>query len=368
MMGAKVRCALETLEAKTCRQAEEIRLRPGQLLLVEGGGGQVWLPPEVTALDLEESLNILSQYSYYAFAEQLARGYITVAGGHRVGVAGRVTVKNGKIVAMAEPGSINFRIARQLPGVGKPVLPWLISKGRALNTLILAPPNCGKTTLLRDLIRLFSDEMNLTVGVVDERSELAGCYRGRPQLDVGRRTDVLDSCPREQGLAMLVRSMGPQIVAADEIGRERDAEALENVLAAGVTVLTTAHARDLEEAWQRPVLSRLLAGGCFQRVVILRRRGGLPCLAGVVELPGGNWIFGGDENAAGTSGGIDNFVRGRAGLWHRRRFPAPPRPDSAAAVCPDSAGRGNSVSADPPSGSSQGGSSGNLGAGGAALF
>ena len=185
MVGAKIRCALETLEAKTCRQAEEIRLRPGQLLLVEGGGGQVWLPPEVTALDLEESLNILSQYSYYAFAEQLARGYITVAGGHRVGVAGRVTVKNGKIVAMAEPGSINFRIARQLPGVGKPVLPWLISKGRALNTLILAPPNCGKTTLLRDLIRLFSDEMNLTVGVVDERSELAGCYRGRPQLDVG---------------------------------------------------------------------------------------------------------------------------------------------------------------------------------------
>lgn len=294
MMSSTVRMALASLVAGPDTGYEEIRLRPGQPVLVQGGGRYLWLKPELTSADVLETINLLSQYSFYAFAEQLARGYITVAGGHRVGVAGRVAVENGKVTAMAEPCSINFRIARQLPGVGNPVLPWITAGGRALNTLILAPPGGGKTTLLRDLIRLLSDEAELTVGVVDERSELAGCYRGIPQLYVGRRTDVLDGCPRDYGLVMLVRSMGPQVVAADEIGRESDAEALENVLAAGVAVLTSAHARNLEEARQRPVLRRLLDGGCFQRVVILDRLHGLPRLASVAELPSGNMVYRGD--------------------------------------------------------------------------
>ena len=299
LMGVRVRRALATLETGQSIIPEEIRLRPGRNLLVQGAEKQIWLPlgdpGEVTAADLQETINLLSQYSYYAFAEQLARGYITVAGGHRVGVAGRVAVENDGITAMAEPGSLNFRIARQFPGVGKPVLPMLLSRGSVLNTLILAPPRCGKTTLLRDLVRLLSDEAGLTVGVVDERSELAGCYRGLPQLDLGRRTDVLDGCPRDQGLMMLVRSMGPQVVAADEIGRESDAAALENVLAAGVSVLTTAHARDLDEARKRPVLRRLLDGGCFERLVVMDRRYGSPRVAGVAQLPGGKWISKGDD-------------------------------------------------------------------------
>lgn len=294
MLGARPRKALESMEQEGLMLAEEIRLRPGHSLLVQGGGREVWLPLTVNVEDLLETMNILSQYSYYAFAEQLARGYITVAGGHRIGVAGRVTVQKGRVAAMAETGSINIRIARQVKGAGKTALPWLFSRGQLLNTLILAAPGCGKTTLLRDLIRLISDEAGLTVGVADERSELAGCYRGIPQLDVGRRTDVLDGCPRDQGLEMLVRSMGPQVVAADEIGRRADVRALENVLAAGVAVLTTAHARDLAEARQRPVLRGLLAEGYFQRAVILGRRGGRPEIAGVAELPGGKLIYRGE--------------------------------------------------------------------------
>ena len=287
LLGHRPRRALEALGVSELEQAEEIRLRPGQDLLVRGGGRETWLPPAMGREDLEETMNILSQYSYYAFAQQLARGFITVAGGHRVGVAGRVTVSGGRVAAMAEAGSINIRIARQLKGVGEPVLPLLFAKGRLLNTLILAAPGGGKTTLLRDLIRLISDEAQLRVGVADERSELAGCYRGLPQLDVGRRTDVLDGCPRGEGLEMLVRSMGPQAVAADEIGRRADVRALEDVLAAGVALVTTAHAQDLAEARQRPVLRSLLAGEVFQRGVILGRQGGKPALSAVVALPGG---------------------------------------------------------------------------------
>lgn len=295
MLGARVRASLQTLSREQVNCAEEIRLRPGKPVLVEGSNGPVWVDGrEVDAEDVQETLNLLSQYSFYAFAEHLARGYITVVGGHRVGVAGRVAVSGGEVTAMAEAGSLNFRIAREMPGVGKPVLPWILDQGRPLNTLILAPPRCGKTTLLRDLVRLLSDEAGLTVGLVDERSELAGCFHGLPQLDVGRRTDVLDACPREQGLTMLVRSMGPQVVAADEIGREADTVALENVLAAGVAVLTTAHARDLDEARQRPVLRRLMEGRCFERVVVLDRLHGKPRLTGVAR-PNGNWLFRGDR-------------------------------------------------------------------------
>lgn len=297
LLASRVRKCIDRLPQEVLAGVEEIRLRQGRSLLLETGRGQVFpeLSGGVTGEDIRETLNLLSQYSYYAFSEQLAQGFLTVAGGHRVGVAGRTAVSEGRVSAMAAIGSLNIRVAREIKGAADRVLPWLVAGQQVYNTLIIAPPRAGKTTLLRDVVRQFSDGWlgfsGVTVGLVDERSEIAGCYLGVPQLDVGQRTDVLDSCPKEYGLLMLVRSMGPRVVAADELGRLADVEAIEAVLAAGVTVLSTAHARDLAEARQRPALKVLLERSCFQRVVILTRAGGKPVLAGVMSLPQEKWLF-----------------------------------------------------------------------------
>lgn len=296
LLAPAVRSPLSTWSALA--QVEEIRLRIGAPLELVAGSRRHWLSPAGSGLltreHIEQTLHLLSQYSYYAYSGQFAQGYITVAGGHRVGVAGRTVVEQGKVAAMTDIGSLNFRIARSFPGCGEAVIPWLRQKDGIANTLLLAPPRGGKTTLLRELVRLFSDELGLTVGLVDERSEVAGCFRGVPQLDVGRRTDVLDACPKDQGLIMLIRSMGPQVVAADEIGRPSDVAALEYILSAGTAVVTTAHATGPEDAARRPALGELLAANCFSRLVVLGRRKGIPALAGVLAWPEQRWLYRGD--------------------------------------------------------------------------
>ncbi|MTI94900.1 MAG: stage III sporulation protein AA [Firmicutes bacterium] len=299
LLVPRVRNAIRGLPHRDRQQVEEIRLRSGSHPLLDMGDRSCPLPlPEgvLTLTDIQETVNLLSQYSFYAYAGQLAQGYLTVAGGHRIGVAGRVVAENNLVTAMAEIASLNFRVARQLPGVADTALPWLFtSRGQVCSTLILAPPRCGKTTLLRDLVRQLSaggqGRAGLNVGLVDERSELAGCYRGVPQLDVGPRTDVLDACPKEQGLLMLVRSMGPQVVAADELGRSGDMAAIESALCAGVAVLCTAHANDLKDAENKPVLGKLLAQGFFERILVLARHNGKPRLAAVIALPDRQFLY-----------------------------------------------------------------------------
>jgi stage III sporulation protein AA len=152
-----------------------------------------------------------------------------------------------------------------------------LEQGRPLHTLILSPPRCGKTTLLRELVRLLSGGVpqlqfaGVNVGVVDERSELAGCWLGVPQLDIGPRTDVLDRCPKAAGMLMLLRSMGPEVIATDEIGRPAELEALQDILNAGVTLLSSVHAGSLAELKQRPGWGPLLERGLWQRLIILGR-------------------------------------------------------------------------------------------------
>ncbi len=259
--------------------AEEYRLRRGSpmtVLLPEGEtetGG-----PAVTEDHLRQVLENATQASAHTVLDRVRQGFVTLRGGHRIGLCGTAACKEGEIVTLRYLSSLNIRIARQIRGQAAKLLPELTEDGRIVSTLILAPPGAGKTTLLRDLIRVLSDGEGIgphRVGVADERGEIAALWRGEPQLDVGRRTDVMDGCPKAQGLSILLRGMNPQVLAADEITDPQDAEALVRAAGCGVELIATAHGARKETLQKRPVYRGLLEAGVFRRLVVIeRRRGG----------------------------------------------------------------------------------------------
>lgn len=279
---------------------EEIRLAVGRPLCLVGPAGDCFVDAGgrpvgvaaayyVTAADLQRSFQLVARGSVYAWEEELRGGFLTLAGGHRVGLCGRAVVEGGRLATLHPVASLNVRIARDVPGAAAPLLPHLLAPGadgpRPCSALLLSPPRGGKTTVLRDLVRQISTgnpALNLAgrrVAVVDERSEIAGCAQGVPQRPLGPRTDVLDACPKAQGMMLLIRAMAPEVLAVDEIGRDEDAAAVLDALHAGVSVIATAHARDLAEARRRPALRRLLRAGAFARAAVLGRRPhpGYPC-------------------------------------------------------------------------------------------
>ncbi len=273
-------------------ELEEVRLRIGKPILYRIGlqeytadlngrpSTDLSRGYRVNRQDLDRALQLLSQSSFYAWEEELRNGFITIPGGHRVGITGRGVLDKGQIRTLKEISGLNYRISREITGCSVHVLPYLIKGEKVLHSLIVSPPQCGKTTLLRDLIRQLSNGSpslawsGVNVGVVDERSELAGMYLGEPQYDLGLRTDILDACPKAEGMIMLIRSMSPRVIATDEIGRKEDIEAINQALQAGVAVITTVHGSSYEEIAQRPVLSELLNWKFFDRLVFLSRRRG----------------------------------------------------------------------------------------------
>ena len=237
--------------------------------------------------DLQRTMAAISESSLYALEEELKRGFITLRGGHRVGLAGRVVLAGGEIKTMRDFGGLAFRIAREVVGCGTSLIGRLRrGNGQLLNTLIISPPRCGKTTLLRDLTRqLASGSGGINVALVDERSEIAACYRGVPQLDVGVRTDVLDGCPKASGM-IIIRALSPQLVVTDEVGRPADVEAVRECINAGVAVITSVHGRNLDEISRRPELAEMIYSGAFSLAVTLSRRRGAGTIETVQRLEG----------------------------------------------------------------------------------
>lgn len=219
-------------------------------------------------------INQLSEYSLYRMEDELREGYITIEGGHRVGLAGKVNTSSGSVKAIQYITCLNIRIAKEKIGAGEPIIPYIYHAGYC-NTLIIGPPQTGKTTMIRDIARIISSGWKHVkakkVAIVDERSEIAASLKGIPQHDLGKRTDVLDACPKAEGMMMMIRSMSPDILIVDEIGSQRDVEAILEAINAGVVVICTIHGQSLDELRKRPSVRNLLLQRMFKRIVVLKK-------------------------------------------------------------------------------------------------
>lgn len=274
----------------------EIRLRTGKPLFLVYSGGERCLkikgrePYLVTGQDLKETLEYVSGYSLYACEDEIRQGYISVQGGHRIGVAGKVILDGNHIRGMKYISCINVRLSHQVPGCADAVMPYIQDGEHLSHTLIISPPRGGKTTLLRDVIRQLSngreDIPGVTVGVVDERSELAGSWQGIPQNDLGLRTDILDACPKAEGMQMLVRAMSPDVVAVDELGREEDFRAVESVIHCGCCLIATAHGNSLEDVLRQPFFQKLKEMEIFEKYIVLGGRNQVGAIKGIYDGKG----------------------------------------------------------------------------------
>ena len=273
---------------------QEIRLRAGQEVLFYCGGQEYTLKPEecnrITPEEIQETIQYATGYSLYAYEQEMKQGYITIEGGHRIGIAGQVIMEQNGVRNFRYISSVNIRVAHQVRGCADAVMPYLMSQDNVYSTLIIAPPGCGKTTLLRDLIRQIANGCDhlkgKTVGVVDERSERGGCYLGIRQNDLGIRTDLLDACPKADGMLMLIRSMGPEVIAVDEIGSIEEVGILQYAMHCGCRMLATVHGENYQEIRGKPLFEDFFRMQLFERYVVLCRGERIGQLEGIYDHQG----------------------------------------------------------------------------------
>ena len=265
-------------------ELEEIRLRQGLPVTLQYRDGVFFLSDKGTPVlvgddlfitskeDIREALELISQSSIYAHQEDLAKGFITIPGGNRVGISGTAVSKDSKISNIKDISSLNYRIAHEVTGCSDNLMEFIMDENRVRNTLIISPPECGKTTLLRDIIRNISG-FKLKVSVVDERGEIASCHGGFHNYNLGYFTDILTDADKSEGMLMMLRSMSPQVIATDELGTDNDIDAVKKIVCSGVSVLATIHGQDEKVLRKNKNISELL--DLFECFIVLSRRFGV---------------------------------------------------------------------------------------------
>ena len=267
-------------------RVEEIRLRKGRPIMLYGNFSPKYITEKgisekssygmivVTDEDINEALELICESSLYAVEDRIKNGYITVDGGHRVGLCGSAVLKNGKIFSIKDISGLNYRISREIYGAGDLVINSIMRDDKVLNTLIISPPGCGKTTLLRDIIRQISYR-GIRVSVADERNEISALHNGICGFDLGNSCDILEGASKDEAMTILLRSMGPEVIATDEIGTKADISVIKKASLSGVSVIATIHSDNRQELMKKN--KELL--NCFECVITLSRRNG----AGTIE-------------------------------------------------------------------------------------
>lgn len=297
---------IKNVISKACSQKlkniEEIRFRAEKPLLIQNSEGDWFIDGNnrlssnplgavtVSQSEILKTLELMSDNSIYAYQDEIKNGFITLRGGHRVGIVGRVIQEGNSIKNIKDISGLNIRVSREVPGCSFNLAKYILKgKSDVYNTLLVSPPQCGKTTMLRDISRILSDGLyeagfkGIKVGIIDERSEIAASYKGVAQNEVGIRTDVLDGCPKTAGMVMMLRSMSPQVIVTDEIGNEGDKEAVMKVVNAGVKIIASAHGYNISELKTRKEVLSLMEEKVFDRYIVLSSRSGPGTLEEVID-------------------------------------------------------------------------------------
>lgn len=276
-----IKTALLRIDERIKYNIEEIRIQAEGNLLVYTSNKEYSLNTQnrivegvnnckvISKETLTGIFNALLNYSAYAYEDEVANGYITISGGHRVGVCGKVVMENGNIKTLKDISSLNIRRSKEIIGISERYMKYILKDDMSFyNTLIVSPPKCGKTTLLRDIARNLSNR-NFKIGMVDERSEIAGMFEGIPQNDIGLRTHVLDGCPKDKGIIMMIRSMSPDVIVTDEIGKKEDVYAIECAINAGIGLLTTIHGASYQDLLGSNI-GEVIEKNVFKRIIFLK--------------------------------------------------------------------------------------------------
>lgn len=273
---------------------QEIRIKIGKPIILNLSNEEKILNYIATNEDMKEILVKISNYSLYAYEEEIKQGYITIKGGHRIGLAGECVISQGEIKTIKNISSLNIRISKEVPGCSNKLMPMITEGDRIYNTLIVSPPKCGKTTILRDIAKNISNGMytiklkGKKVVIIDERSEVAASYNGIPQMNVGIRTDILDNCLKKTGMLMAIRSLSPEVLICDEIGTLGEVEALNMAFNSGVNIIVTVHGYDIEDIYGRKALKELIDEEILERIIVLSNRKGAGTIEKVYKIERGN--------------------------------------------------------------------------------